>query len=569
MALVEKSEEKTKTVNAEKTSIEDIRKKLFDQITNLQSEISDLKKIKQKYGRLKIRYKELLNEKNKIEKSSSDSAEKELTDKKLKIINKAESSSDNMINGVEEYEQKITELKDTIEKLRESLLKCSTNNSPNEKDSLNTIEKLGESINNSSETANNVKQSIDDFKNELKIYKTKVAELEQELATSDIADKTSKNKYTILSKPVVGSSDSDVSLEKNTLENFEELQNEVSKLRKSTAEQREIIFNLEGKIKSLRDEINNNVTQDSEREEKEVQLTSLERKLTETEGCIDILESEIEYLNDKLSEIQENPLQEKNQNSIPNTTTITQDITCLPPITFKEQISNIISSTEIASIDSALEVITTEILDAIEPMNLDIFLLVESTLGQLEVSAKDNWDPADKSFIQDRLNSNKFLCETNGNSLRIASYHIGILAIPENIEKQKRPISDYEEPISIISLVANAIIDSLEKRKKSTGNHLEFKKAINTVQSDTKKIQIQQNYQSMESQKILDTFLVDLNNSLNTMNITENQSAFFDAMIKEVKERMDLLHATQSSVKEEYASMIKKLEKKGETLFNP
>ncbi|MGI1677923.1 MAG: hypothetical protein K6L75_04275 [Cellvibrionaceae bacterium] len=573
MELIGKTEEKSKAVNAEKVSIEDIRKKLFQQINKLQNEIFDLKKTKQKYERLKIRYRELKNSYEKLEKESSANSENELTEKdltakKIKSVNEAESSSDKAKQDIEDYENKIAELKDTIETLKTSLLQCNINESANANASLSSIDELGKSIESSSETADNVKQSIKTLKNELEIYKNRVFELEKNSSEDNTINGKRKSKYTIVSKSINNTENSDNSLEKDTLDKFEALQKEVSNLRTATNEQRDIIFNLENQVKQLKTELNEGDLQNSDREEKEVQLQSLERKLSETEGCIDILESEIEYLNEKLSEIEKHPLQEILHDEPVKQNTSTASPDGKPAITIKEHIQNIVKTTESAAIEAALELIATEILDAIEPLDIDVFLTIKSTLGEIEVTAKDNWTSAEKSSVESRLNQNKFFSEQKDNVLKISSYHVGILATPSSNEDSQRPISDYEEPLSIMILVANAVIDSFEHRKNASSSNQVFKKAVDAVRTDSQKISIQQNYQSEEAKKVLDNFLTDLNNSLNTMNITENQSAFFDSMIKEVKDRMDLLHSTRGSVEADFTTMINKLEKSGERLFH-
>lgn len=561
MEVAEKSEEKSRVAEAAKNSVEDIKNQLFLQITKLQEQIADLKQVQQEYDRLKIRYNEINNDHQKLQKSHQEQIdlieqEKELAAKKAVNISEAQKATKNAVDYVEAYERRIVELKETIE-----LLEASSDTS---------LSVLSESIEESEATAGNIKSSIASLNAELDKYKQIIEDLENQLKNQSGETSSTKSKYTIVSKTASGKSSADgTSLESDMSDEFQALQMEVENLRNSTNTQRDIIANLEKQIQHLKKELFENSGNTESFEEKEVQLQTLEKKLTETEGCIDVLESEIEFLNEKLLALEKNPVKvvesEKTDEVEHEKDTLPES---LPPISIKNTIDKIVRTTESAGIDSALENIVTELLDAIDQFDIDLYLAVQSLLGDLDVSATENWTENEKSQLKENLGNKRFYRALEGDRLLVSSFHVGIMAIPSKTTDTARPLQDYEEALSILVLVANSVIDAFEKRKKYSEGNQVFKQAVEKAREDSEKIVVQQDYQTSESQKILNNFLSDLNNSLNTMNITENQSAFFEEMIQEVKSRMELLHSSQSSVDKSFTLLINKLEKSGDKIFH-
>ena len=602
-------------VEQEKLNNKQIRDKLLKKIRALQDKVDSLMNIENKYESIKIKYEHLKNKMvertdttdlSSTTESIPSVAEKRNTiavgttvDReggvdqnylsylsKKKSLNDACVSTSRVSSETKSYTRKIAEQRSLISSLQEKIKKYEMGSivddlKNEEKDrSIESLRALEESLIDSQKTAAKLETELFKVRKELQSSQSNVANLEAKRSNGSgkEAYEESHKSYTVISRK----NDEATEKEQNpfvaeAVVRQNALKKEVEHLRENTTKQRQMIFQLESQVVSLKKELDQKELDEEYRQEKEMELGKLERLLKETEGCVDVLESEVSFLQGKLEEmVKEEPLTQglsesmnslQAQDEIINLSTKLEKARMLlsRAAVIRERFRGVIDLSRRKFENSLLELVATRVLDTIEPLSVDVHLRIATRFGQVDVANCGGIRKDQLELLTLGLGSRTDGILTGQDGFVVAFSSIGVFARGD--PSRNTSIGKLEESLAFILLMSNAIIASIEDRQTENVRQVALQRLVEGVKKNLANISIQSRYQREEAKRILANFVVELNTSLNTLNITENQSRFFGEMIDEVKERMDILFATEVVVDDSFRGLIDKLER-GRTQLN-
>ncbi len=444
-------------------------------------------------------------------------------------------------------------------------------------DTLRTIEALEQSLSESQSTSERLEIELNKVKNDFSRAAKKLEELQAEDSVVVEGEETriGQDTYNIISKRVNTVEEQQYldEFELEALKNHKALKEEVVKLRESVTEQRRLIFTLESQVINLKKDLESSDLDESQKHIKQEEIYRLEKLLKETEGCVEVLESEVDYLQDKIKNISQK--REESSENIQEEQKLTYSELQQKIQENKEEIQiylerldrgrlireGITNSIEKISRETgfyALEKLAAAVLDIVKPLRISIHLVICSALGDIETENVKKSDKAKILTLKAAI-KNKFLgLSDSGSGFTITFSRLGVYA--EGSPTEVSSLGAVYETLSFILLIANTMIINVEERHASESRNTVLKKLIEGVKKNLNSIAIQHRYQSDEAKRIQDGFFKELNECLHTLNITENQSRFFNEMIEEAQERMKVLFASEVVVDSSFNKLIERLD---------
>lgn len=586
----------------ERLNNKEMRDRLLKKIRSLQEKLNNLMGIENQYERLKIKYDELKGKGATIAGNSTSSngsvakrnviAVGTTVDResgvdqnylnylaKKKSLNDACVSSARVSSETKIYNKKVAQQRELISSLQEKIKQYELSAAvdgikENEQEkALNSLKNLEQSLIDSQRSASKLESELTKVKKELQNSQSKVAELEIRKGSGGNKEEKEETRrsYTVISRINEEEHEEEEDpFVSQAVASYDALKKEVEHLRNNTTNQRQMIFQLESQVVTLKNELEHKELDDDYRQEKELELNRLERLLKETEGCVDVLESEVSYLQDKLDTMAqdkdvESPGNPSNslevQDEIINLSTKLEKARMIlsRAAVVRERLRNVIDLSGRKFEASLLELVATRVLETIEPLSADIHLRITTHFGQVDVANCGGIRKDQLELLTLGLNSKADEMLTGQDGFVVAFHKIGVFARGD--PSRNTSIGRLEESLAFILLVSDAIIASIEDRQSEKVRQNALQHLVEGVKKNLANVSIQSKYQRDEAKRIVDNFVIELNSSLNTLNITENQSRFFAEMVDEVRARMEVLFATEVVVDDSFKGLISKLEK--------
>lgn len=313
---------------------------------------------------------------------------------------------------------------------------------------------------------------------------------------------------------------------------------EINKLKESNKIQRSIISNLEQEISMLRESVDVNSSQEV-KDAKAEEINRLERLVQEYEGCVIILEDQINDLYNRLEE----QAREKAAN---DTVAPSQDLHLLN--TELQNVSKRMNSIandyrQAVSLNRSIynfsqcktiKEIANNIVRLLKEFNVASGFYIQSSVGKADYFPSLLFNDALKRLIKNSVQK-EHMGQLNGNSLFVAQ-GIKLIIFPSEGEADS-----INSTISGLVCIAGETILRLENAytlKKNSGN---IDGWISLAKNKIANIDIQFSYQAEENKKIYNQFIADLKKSYPHLDLQGEGAMMLEAALNEYEARMHLL----------------------------
>lgn len=540
--------------NLDDHSNQSIASQLNHKIVSLSKEMLAYNKLKLEYKKIKTEFETLSNtlssakefeieelvhpvESGRMQETFGYLPSKEDLEKCTDTLN---SSSNHLLSLM----QFIRELKSIIRVFEEK-------NQQSDSDTNETIKKLENSIQELQTYNEELKDSISELKQKLEEAKTsETLESQNTEAESDDVQSESEENPTDTEEPT-----------QTTPPDYEKIKKEVVILRENTTKQRQLIFTLEEQIIALKNNISSSSMSEEEQKEYDEKINQLHKLVKESETCIEVLENEVSFLNDQLSN--HDYKQEFETLKIKYDDKLNEfkrmQVSLDRATSVRTKLREIIALALIKNPKEALDLAAKKILETFSATGVDIHFKIVTQLGEVEESNSPDFTDEQKELLSMTIHKNPDSTVETEDGFIHTQKQIGVFAKAKLTDETS--LGKLQDTISFILLISNTVITLIDENQATITRLKALKRLVDGVRSKIGALSVQAKYQSDEAKQIFDSLIKELNNCLNTMNITENQSLFFDQMLTEAKARMDILLQSDVVVDKSFAELLDNIEK--------
>jgi hypothetical protein len=331
---------------------------------------------------------------------------------------------------------------------------------------------------------------------------------------------------------------------------------EINKLKASNKIQKGIISNLEKEIFSLRGSIDVNSTQEI-KDIKEEEINRLERVVKEYEGCVIILEDQIDNLYTRLEEKAKEPAITESSESGHGLQDLNAELESV-----SKRMDNIANNYRQAvalnrSIYSfgqcrTIKDIASNIVKLLKELNVSTGFYIQSTVGKADYFPSLLFNDTLKKLVKNTT-LKEHIGQLNGNAL-FTSYGIKMIIFPSEGEADS-----INSTISGLVCVASDNIRRLENTYILKKNSANIDGWVSLAKNKIANIDIQFSYQAEENKKIYNQFIVDLKKSYGLLDLKGEGAVLLDSAINEYEMRMHLLLSGGEVIDKELAKLISHL----------
>src|SRR5690606_33657589 len=97
------------------------------------------------------------------------------------------------------------------------------------------------------------------------------------------------------------------------------------------------------------------------------------------------------------------------------------------------------------------------------------------------------------------------------------------------------------DSLMFVLIVGDAVVSMLEDRRSNVRRQGAIQQLVDGVKTNLNQISIQSKYQRDEAQKIMKSFIKEIDSTLLSVNVSDTQRQLFSEMMEETKQRMALL----------------------------
>lgn len=439
-----------------------------------------------------------------------------------------------------------------------------------------SLKALESSLVQSQANADQLETAFEAVRRELHETRARLESSEARLKTAAFNDVEDERRlrtgtgYTVISRGTEKGSaaeEDDNPLQLEALRNYEALKAEVERLRENTRTQRQLIFAFEQQIQDLRNGLDQSDMSDADREEKAKEIAKLQRLLQETEGCVEVLESEVSYLQDKI-QVLAKPVatlveeQKASQNDDERLELITSQLKKSTRMLKRAaEVRAGLGKTLLAmqGQNTSLEAIAAHLLDTLEPMAVDVHLSIVTRDHQVDVANCEGMRKPQIQQLHDAIarKINEPLAVEGG--FILCYKRMGILA--RGSLSEMTSLGRLQDSILFILMVGETLLSNVEERRNGTLRQQAVHHLVDGVKNNLKQISIQSTYQREEAHRIMASFIGELNSALSSMNVSDTQRRLFNEMMEETKQRMALLLESEVVIDQSFTRLIEKLDK--------
>ena len=326
---------------------------------------------------------------------------------------------------------------------------------------------------------------------------------------------------------------------------------EVNKLKDSNKIQRCIISNLEKEISMLRGSIDINASQE-DREIKEKEIFRLERVVKEYEGCVIILEDQINNLYVRL---------EEKSKSLPVQTESQQDLQAL-----HKELENVSKRMDSVANDyrqavalnrsiyafgqcKTIKDIANHIVKLIREFNLPAGFSIQSTVGKADYFPPLLFNDALKKMVK-TSSPKEHISQLNSNML-FSSYGIKMIIFPS-----ADAVDSINTTISGLVCVASEIVRRLENNYTLKKTSVNIDGWVSLAKNKIANIDIQFSYQTEENKKIYNQFINDFKQAYHLLELAGEGATLLENALTEYEMRMHVLLSNGDVIDKELTKFI-------------
>jgi hypothetical protein len=331
---------------------------------------------------------------------------------------------------------------------------------------------------------------------------------------------------------------------------------EINKLKASNKIQKGIISNLEKEIFSLRGSIDVNSTQEI-KDIKEEEINRLERVVKEYEGCVIILEDQIDNLYTRLEEkAKESAINESSESGHG-----LQDLNAELESVSKRMDNIANNYRQAVALNRSIynfgqcktiKDIASNIVKLLKELNVSTGFYIQSSVGKADYFPSLLFNDTLKKLVKNTT-LKEHIGQLNGNAL-FTSYGIKMIIFPSEGEADS-----INSTISGLVCVASDNIRRLENTYILKKNSANIDSWVSLAKNKIANIDIQFSYQAEENKKIYNQFIVDLKKSYGLLDLKGEGAVLLDSAINEYEMRMHLLLSGGDVINKELAKLISHL----------
>ena len=284
-------------------------------------------------------------------------------------------------------------------------------------------------------------------------------------------------------------------------------------------------------------------------------IPKLEQLLKESETCIEMLESELAIVMEKL-----NQNGSGDDGEVPPTAPAedNSDIVMTLMNANGDQ-SNIINFSRNSIACESLGSLAEEILKTVSGYGLEGILQLRSKSGTQNFSESEVITEIHKELLKDDLGGERFLEEGARLVIRFEQISLLVLGMPKD---NQETFTRYRDSLAIILELANDGMKSIEHEESMKNQHGVLKKLISTTQDTLKNVEAQFKEQAVQSEMIINSMTDVLGNPTFVKEMSEAFRPIYQGIVEETKERFETLHKESAAVDESFAQVIDDLSKR-------
>lgn len=321
---------------------------------------------------------------------------------------------------------------------------------------------------------------------------------------------------------------------------------EIQQLRNNNQRQRNLIVDLEGEMKHLRNAIPE--TEDSELKDQQIaELHRLERLVKECEHCILALESEVDMLYNQLME---------RQSTTPETSVSPESLEQLQGEL--EVMSERLEASRVASEQDALlrqfsldslhaesiEELARDLIRVLKKAELRAGFYIESRIGHAEYFPGKLFSEKDRATVRRTTLAAEVAYLNEGILFASNHMHLMLKYPPEEDEA----LSDSEKLLHNLLALASTRIENLE-RQQLAGKHNQLLEEWSVNAHNTLvNMEITYAYQTEETLRLMDNLADQLHRALKLMTTTDSTRAVVENALSECQHRIRHLLTNEESV---------------------
>jgi len=331
---------------------------------------------------------------------------------------------------------------------------------------------------------------------------------------------------------------------------------EIKQLRENNLAQRDLIAYMENEMQLLKQSINPTDSSDI-RQEKEKEISRLERLVKEFQGCIDTLESEVDDLYNQLQERQDdNTAQDIKPESEYTNEELTMLTTELGKTISHYQQLHAINRLILELIRcESLQSIANEIIQFIKDFNAPIGFSIFSKLGNTEYFPEVIFDDLTKDLVKSPANAESLIHIDQGTLFILSKIHLMLINTPNGGH------AILETSLHGLVNAVDECIKIIEARKANRTQMQETDKWITSTKNYLSNIDIQYASQAEENRKTFNNFISEIRRAYPLLDLHGPGAIVLDNAINEYEERMHLLLNSGDVIDNEISNLIEHMNK--------
>lgn len=326
---------------------------------------------------------------------------------------------------------------------------------------------------------------------------------------------------------------------------------EIQQLRHNNTRQRNLIVDLEGEMRRLRDTIPH-TEDDNERAQQTEKLFKLERLVKECEHCILALESEVDLLYTQLKERE----QRQTQSSGPTDEEVSLEqlqselsamANRLEDVLLNSERDSILSQFAQASVRvQSIEELARCVINALKRGQLTAGFYLQSKLGHAEYYPAKQFSERERAMIRRTTISQNVAYLNEG--IMFASDHMHLLLKDPHADELE--LQKTEQLLQALMDITGARVDSLEIEQAGQHQRRYLQDWSDGAHNTLVNMEIRYAYQVEETQRLVDALVEQMQKACSVLEASEATRAVIDNALSECQHRIRSLMTQDDSIDE-------------------
>ncbi|WP_439134354.1 hypothetical protein [Pseudomaricurvus sp.] len=352
---------------------------------------------------------------------------------------------------------------------------------------------------------------------------------------------------------------------------YEQTQQEADALQETIHYQQETIDSFSQELGRLRTELLTSMPGE-EADRQHQHIARLERLLKETEGCVQVLESELNELRERLLSMSSPPL---DTNMIPEEESVEHNIDRAAEsdvsVALQQELEQLRDMLDSSLIDSEvqssvisfaiscsrcrdLNELGSEVVKALANLGMSAAVLIRSGGKQIELYDHNHINQADRKQLKALVPAVNAQVVTLDQGYGLAGPALSLLAKPEDVMDQ-HVLPHMQELLFSFSALISAFVAKLEAQVQHQQQAQTLQRVMDRTSKTIKALDVQYKYQAKEVTSAVGLLLKQLEEGLHPLDIEERQRRILQYIIDDFRSRMTLLFRTGLSIDKALADL--------------